>query len=111
MRKAIVVSVLVLASILLGSLAAGTPVAGNDTVAAVTAGINLGTAPVVRAASTAQLPDATAALRAAITVLLVVASTVVAGSAFATHLVVAPSRRRSLLRSQVGARRGPPAHR
>ena len=108
MRKAMVIGLLVLASILLGALAAGTPVAGNDSVAAVTAGINLGTAPVARTAPTAAISARVSALRALLTII----RTAFEGAAVllaATLLVDVPGGVRSLLRGQARTRRGPPA--
>jgi hypothetical protein len=101
--RRILIGLLVLSSILLGALAAGTPVAGNDTVAAVTAGINLGTAP-VRASTTHAVADV-APLRAlllALLLLLVAATTRWVDFREPARLV------RSLVRGQTGDGRGPP---
>jgi hypothetical protein len=105
-RKAVAVSLLVLASILLGALAAGTPVAGNDTVAARTAGIEFGTAPAARVVQVAAVSSS------AIRVLVVVVRSVVAaaGALVVWRLITehtlfgrASSRRAAI------SRRGPPA--
>ena len=108
MRRAVVVSLLVLASVLLGALAAGTPVAGNDTVAAVTAGIELGTAPVARAASPAHDALRLSLVRALLALLQLVLAAAALVAAFGPW-IAAPGNPRSLLRSQVRQRRGPPA--
>lgn len=106
-RKAIAVSVLVLGSMLLGALTPGVAAAATDSVATTTAGIELGTAPVIRAAANAAAHAALLALRPLFSLFrLLVAVTVVLASA--GLVLEVPSGLRSLLRSRAGTRRGPP---
>ena len=103
MRR-IVIGLVVLSSILLGALAAGTPVAGNETVAAVTAGINLGTAP-ARAASTTQAAANLVPVRALVLSLLLL---LIAAAIRWVDLHEPPRLVRSLVRGQTRDGRGPP---
>ncbi len=108
MRKGVLVAVIVLTSILLGSLAAGTPVAGNGSVAAVTAGIELGTAPVARAAASATV-EGLGALRSLVTsvqVLLILVAGLVVRRGFGG---VDPTTDRGVDLARAHTRRGPPA--
>jgi hypothetical protein len=87
--------------------AVGTPVAGNDSVAAVTAGINLGTAPTVRPGSPTRAPAEALAHRALLLTLLLVLA-VHRGSRRPRH-EARRSRPAWLLWYRALARRGPPA--
>lgn len=104
MRRA-AIGVLVLASILVGSMAAGTPVAGNDTVAAVTAGIEIG-------AGTHPAPRVVASVARSVLdhglLQLLVAIVGLAGVLLCAAVVVSASAC-SVLRWQRRVRRGPPA--
>jgi hypothetical protein len=107
-RKVVAVSVVVLASLLLGALTSGTPVAGNDSVAALTAGIELGTAPVARAVTHATV-ERVGGLNAVALVLrtllvLAAAAVVVLRRAATDH----ESSTRSLLVASGRTWRGPP---
>lgn len=103
MKRAAIV-VLILASVLVGALAAGTPVNGNKSTAATTAGIELGVPghapPRVDVAPVADLPAQH------VVVLLLLLAAVAIG-----HRSTAPilAKARSVLRAQGTARRGPPA--
>jgi hypothetical protein len=111
MRKAVVVSVLVLGAMLLGTLAAGTTVPGNDTVAAATAGTELGTVPgpvSQIAGSPAMVARTVAALRPILAVVLVLLALAALWFADALRADV-PGGMRALRRRQAGDRRGPPA--
>jgi hypothetical protein len=107
LRRALGIYVIVLASLLLGALAAGTPVAGNDTVAATTAGIELGTAPVARAVQSAVAPHRLPLARA----LAIVLQIALVGAALWPLVEVPPDAqsRLRLLCSGARTRRGPPA--
>jgi hypothetical protein len=100
-----VVGLIVLFAVMLGAGAAGTPVNGDSTVAATTAGINLGHsvhhAPRVQAAPVATLLDAR---HLRLMVLLV-------ASALAFTVVAGEDRDRSLLWSERRSQRGPPGAR
>jgi hypothetical protein len=106
-RRATTIAVLVLASILLGALAAGTPVAGNDTIAARTAGIELGTSVVARTA-----PGASSEAPAPRPLVAIVLAALVGWAA-----AIRPVRRRCAAATSAPtrpfasgpARRGPPA--
>jgi hypothetical protein len=102
------VSIVVLASMLVGALAAGTPVAGNETVAALTAGIELGTAPVARAVThlPAERPALPRGLTAALRTLLILAIAVVGAD---RALAEREPARRSAIVGGATTWRGPPA--
>jgi len=106
-RHRTAIALLVVATILLGVLAVGTPVAGNDSVAAVTAGINLGTSPTARTTATTNgLPDAIPRRAAFVTLLLLLALALVPREWTVPRRTSDPG---TPLRSSALARRGPPA--
>lgn len=104
MRKVVVVAVLLLASILIGALAAGTPVAGNKSTAATTAGIELGTT--VHAPPRVVTAPAATLTASHLVVLLVLLAAVAFATIGSTPI---QAKARSVLRVQGSARRGPPA--
>lgn len=101
--KKVAIALLVLTSILVGSLAAGTPVNGNKSTAATTAGIELGTT-VHAPPRVVTAPSATLAHQVA--VLLVLLAAVAVG---AVGTAPSQAKARSVLCAQGTARRGPPA--
>jgi hypothetical protein len=108
MRKAVAVSLLVLGSILLGSLAAGTGQVGDDSPATVTAGIHLTTAPGHHRTSVIQRVLPRIPRFAALQSLLVLVQVLLAAATLAVALARPPGDPRSLLRRHSTARRGPP---
>jgi hypothetical protein len=106
MRRAVLVSLVVLGSILLGSLAAGTGQVGDQSPATVTAGIRLSTAPAHRAANLVRLAPRLPRFDALRPVLLLLR--LLLAGAFVVVLARPPDNRRSLLRRHSAARRGPP---
>ena len=108
MRKAIAIGCIVLGAMLLGALTPGTADAATDSVAATTAGIELGTAPVVRVASATSHHHHHVGLRPLLSALrpLFAVTFVVVAAGMATEI---PSGLRSRLRSHTATRRGPPA--
>jgi hypothetical protein len=110
MRKAVAIGVLILGAMLLGTLVAGAQVPGNDTVAAQTAGIELGTAPAPVARLTTSLLAVGLRAAAALRPLLAVLQILVALAALwiAAALVDVPGGVRALRLRQAGVRRGPP---
>jgi hypothetical protein len=111
MRKAVAVSLLVLGAMLLGTLAAGTTVPGNDTVAATTAGTDLGTPPAPTpqiAGASAVVLRTVATLRPVLAIALVLLALAALWFADALRADV-PGGMRALRRRQAGDRRGPPA--
>jgi hypothetical protein len=104
MRRTLL-ALLVLLAIMLGAGAAGTPVNGDDSIAARNAGINIGTAPTViaRTVATQVRPDRAVALTVSIIVLLLA----VTASAVVDVRRVLPDR--SVVRWERRATRGPPA--
>lgn len=101
MRKTLVALVLLLA-IMVGAGAAGTPVNGDDSIAATTAGINLGT-PSAHSARPIVLPQpAVSGLLVVLALLLLAGGALVVGAG-------EPGRDRSVLRYERRVTRGPPA--
>ena len=98
------VSLLVLGAVLLQILASGTPVAGDDSVAAVTVGINLGTAPTARAAPI----EGWAPLRTLLGTLMALLRILVLAGAGLVALSRAVPDLQSVLQRASLERRGPP---
>ena len=103
MRRA-VIGLLVIASILLGSLAAGSPVNGHESVASRTAGIELSAGAHAAPRLDAAVVSATVSRHL---VQLLVVLLVVGAAVLMIESIRAKSR--SVLRLQGSARRGPPA--
>jgi hypothetical protein len=93
-------ALLVLTAVLLGALAAGTPVNGDDSVAAQTAGINLSTTHPVMAKAASTIADRTSSILGRLALLL---------SLLSFAVVVAEAQlRTSTLPRHSQSRRGPP---
>jgi len=107
-KPAAVLALVLLCAILFGALIAGSPVNGDDSHAARTAGINLTTPPTAR--------TATAAALGALLVTPLLAAFVVVPAVTAAMGTVRRGRRRDDLRpasfelARSAVRRGPPAH-
>ena len=99
------VALLVLGAVLLQIFASGTPVAGDDSVAAVTAGINLGTAPAARIAPS----ERTASLRTPLfSTLLALLGLLLLADAGLEALARPHHDLQSILQRRTLGRRGPP---
>lgn len=105
MRRSAVIGLVVLASIFLGAFAAGTPVNGNDTVAATTAGIEIGASTHAAPRVVASPVSTQLGRQVLVAVLALVAAAVVIWRLDDQR---APQGR-SVLRWVARARRGPPA--
>jgi len=103
-RRATGIAVLVLAAILLEVLAVGTPVANDDSVAAVTAGISPSTAPAPRSSGAAGVRAAIVPIRSLVALLVVALMGAIAILALSNP----PPDLQSIRRWTATGRRGPP---